>query len=253
MSYLVPLFSIQRHMQLFSSLRLQGISFYSCTLKQVYSPPNNFGIQFKTSVFSFKKILVSLLQFIFLTQAKFSISISRYLLLSLQFSDRTRCNSGLDIFVQNIDFSKYHNLKWNLTLTPFVVYTEIVLFFFFPVLTFSTATWLAASPLKTRGYHFWNDLYSHFVSSEAHIQGRGDVLFSLWLLSQQHSMSGLWGDLRRLPQATPLLKEGRWEQVAPDLDHLGFACLQGCRLHRLSGEPVPMFDPPRSKKVFSCV
>lgn len=125
-------------------------------------------------------------------------------------------------------------------------------FFFLPVLTVSTATCLAESPLKTRGYHFWNDLYSHFVSSEAHIQGRGDVLFSLTTFTATQHVWALRGPQEIAP-GNPLLKEGRWGQVAPDQDRLGFACLQGCRLHRLSGEPVPMFDPLRSEKVFSCV
>ena len=50
-----------------------------------------------------------------------------------------------------------------------------------------------------------------------------------------------------------LLKQGQLQQVAQDYVQSGFEYLQGWRLHSLSGQPVPVFDHPFGKKVFSGV
>jgi len=47
----------------------------------------------------------------------------------------------------------------------------------------------------------------------------------------------------------PCSKQGQLLQVAQDHDQLGFDCLQGWRLHNLSGQPVPVFSHPCNKSV----
>ncbi|KAK4823251.1 hypothetical protein QYF61_000218 [Mycteria americana] len=48
----------------------------------------------------------------------------------------------------------------------------------------------------------------------------------------------------------PLLKQSHLETVAQDPSQTAFEYLQGRRLHKLPGQPVPVLDHPHSKKGF---
>jgi len=48
----------------------------------------------------------------------------------------------------------------------------------------------------------------------------------------------------------PLLKKGQLKPAAQDCVQMDFECLQGQRLHNLSGQPVPMLSHPLSNNIF---
>ena len=65
---------------------------------------------------------------------------------------------------------------------------------------------------------------------------------------RNHSTVEVGRDLWRSSGPTPLRQEGHPEQVALDCVQSGVEYLQRRRLHNLSGQPVPVFDHPDSKK-----
>jgi len=53
-------------------------------------------------------------------------------------------------------------------------------------------------------------------------------------------------DLQRPPGPTPLLKQGHLELIAQDCVQTASEYLQRWRLHKLSGQPVPVLGHPHS-------
>jgi len=58
----------------------------------------------------------------------------------------------------------------------------------------------------------------------------------------EHRMVEVGRGLWRPSGLTTLLKQGHLELVAQDHVHTAFEYLQGWRLHRLSGQPVPVLS-----------
>ena len=58
-------------------------------------------------------------------------------------------------------------------------------------------------------------------------------------------------DHSRSSRAMPLLKQAQLQRVAQDCIQPGFKYLQQWRLHKFSGQPIPAFNHPQGKEVFS--
>ena len=69
-------------------------------------------------------------------------------------------------------------------------------------------------------------------------------------LSQNHGMAEVGRDLWRSSSPTPLPKQGHLERIAQDCVQMAFEYLQGWRLHKVCGQPVPLLGHPHSEKVF---
>ena len=69
-------------------------------------------------------------------------------------------------------------------------------------------------------------------------------------ISQNHRTAQVGRGLLRSRGLPLQLKHGHLELVAQVCIQLGFAYLQGWRLHNLSGQPVPVLGHPHSKRVF---
>ena len=64
-------------------------------------------------------------------------------------------------------------------------------------------------------------------------------------------MFGVGRELCGSSSPTPLLKQGHLEQAAQDLVQAGFEYLQRRRIHKLSGQPVPVLHHPQREEVLT--
>ena len=75
--------------------------------------------------------------------------------------------------------------------------------------------------------------------------------FAKLCILQNHRTLGVGRDLWRSSHTTPLLDKVHPEQGTQERIQVDFECLQGRRLHNLSGQPVPLLCHPHRKEVFS--
>ena len=68
--------------------------------------------------------------------------------------------------------------------------------------------------------------------------------------SQNHRTVEVGRDLQWSSDPTPLLKQGHLQPLAQDQFQMVFEYLQPWRLHKLSGQPVPVLGHPHSKMCF---